>query len=122
MNNIKKHWKIIVIVLLVIFGMNKCTTSCSQSTVINNQEIVIDSLEKRVDTLKNIVNMQSLEISQMTSRINDNKEIAIGNNEIWRDSVTVLSKRLQDMTAKYDNEVKEHNKTKKELKKLQENK
>lgn len=122
MENIKKHWKMILIVLLIIFGMNKCTTSCNRSSTINKQTIVIDSLKNRADSLVRVIDLQNAEISQMNLRINDNKAISLGNNAYLQDSIIILNGRLQNMSKMYKNEVKEHNKTKKELKKLQENK
>lgn len=122
MAKFKKHWKTILIIVLTVFGMSKCTTACNRSSTIDKQTVAIDSLKHRSDSLLKVTDMQSLEINQMNSRINDNKEIAIGNNTYWQDSVTVLNVKLRNMTNKYDNEVKEHNKTKKELKKLQESK
>lgn len=122
MKNIKKHWKTILIVLLVIFGMNKCTQSCSRSSTIDKQTVIIDSLKTRTDSLSKVIDLQNAEISQMNLRINDNKAISLGNNAYLQDSIIVLNGRLQNMSKMYENEVKEHNKTKKELKKLQENK
>jgi len=39
MEFVKKNWKIILIVLLILFGMNKCTVSCNRSTKIDKQQI-----------------------------------------------------------------------------------
>ena len=44
MEKIKKHWKTIVIVLLVLFGCSKCTKSCSVQTRYNNYVEVTDSI------------------------------------------------------------------------------
>lgn len=38
MEFIKKHWKEILIVLLIIFSLNKCTVACNRDTKINKQE------------------------------------------------------------------------------------
>jgi peptidoglycan hydrolase CwlO-like protein len=39
MEFVKKNWKIILIVLLILFGMNKCTVSCNRGTKIDKQQI-----------------------------------------------------------------------------------
>ncbi len=39
MEQIKKYWKEIVICLLLIFGMNKCTQSCSRGNALNESEV-----------------------------------------------------------------------------------
>ena len=57
MEFIKKNWKIIVIVLLVLFGMNKCTVSCNRGTTINKQQIELfqkDSIIKAQNDSLNI--------------------------------------------------------------------
>ena len=58
MNKLKKNWKEILIVLLILFGMNKCTVSCTRGSKLNkaNQEIVYkDSLNKAMaDSIKSL--------------------------------------------------------------------
>ena len=48
---IKKNWYIIVIVILLIFGMNKCTTSCNRGHEINNLK---QEVSKRDSLLQNL--------------------------------------------------------------------
>ena len=58
MNKLKKNWKEILIVLLILFGMNKCTVSCNRGSKLNkaNQEILYkDSLNKAMtDSIKSL--------------------------------------------------------------------
>lgn len=58
MNKLKKNWKEILIVLLILFGMNKCAVSCNRGSKLNkaNQEIVYkDSLNKvMADSIKSL--------------------------------------------------------------------
>ena len=58
MNKLKKNWKEILIVLLILFGMNKCTVSCNRGSKLTkaNQEIVYkDSLNKvMTDSIKSL--------------------------------------------------------------------
>ena len=83
MEKIKKNWHIIVIVLLLLFGMSKCTQSCNRSTEINKNVIMIaqrDSLikvlEDSVVTLNHKSNQEKLIKSQKESldKINDAKK------------------------------------------------
>lgn len=48
MEKIKKNWKIIVIVLLFIFGLNKCTQSCNRQGVIDKQAIEIQQMDSTI--------------------------------------------------------------------------
>lgn len=58
MDKIKKNWKEILICILILFGINKCTVSCNRGSKLNkaNQEIVYkDSVNKvMVDSIKNL--------------------------------------------------------------------
>ena len=57
MEFIKKNWKNILIVLLVLFGMNKCTVSCNRGTKIDKQQIELvqkDSIIKAQNDSLNI--------------------------------------------------------------------
>lgn len=68
MNKLKKNWKEILIVLLILFGMNKCTVSCNRGSKLNkaNQEIVYkDSLNKAMaDSIKSL----NVTISNLTDK------------------------------------------------------
>lgn len=80
MEKIKKYWKEILIGLLVLFGMNKCTQSCNRDNVIQKQLVTIhhqDSVivELAADTLE-----KAHRIAVMNERINTanaNTQIAI---------------------------------------------
>ena len=58
MNKLKKNWKEILIAILILFGMNKCTVSCNRGSKLNkaNKEIVYkDSLNKAMtDSIKSL--------------------------------------------------------------------
>lgn len=58
MNKLKKNWKEILIAILILFGMNKCTASCNRGSKLNkaNQEIAYkDSLNKvMTDSIKSL--------------------------------------------------------------------
>ena len=57
MDFIKKNWKIILIVLLVVFSLNKCTVACNRDTKINKQQIELvqkDSIIKAQNDSLNI--------------------------------------------------------------------
>lgn len=41
----KNHWQIFVIVLLLLFGVSKCTQSCNRQGLIDKEEIQIEQLD-----------------------------------------------------------------------------
>ena len=68
MNKLKKNWKEILIVLLILFGMNKCTVSCNRGSKLNkvNQEIVYkDSLNK---AMTDSINSLNVTIANLTDK------------------------------------------------------
>ena len=49
MEKLKKNWYLIVIVILLVFGLSKCSQSCNRQTTIDNTNI---ELAKRDSTIK----------------------------------------------------------------------
>ena len=45
LDKIKKNWKIILIIVLMVFGLNKCTQSCNRQTKIDEQTVKIEQLD-----------------------------------------------------------------------------
>lgn len=58
MEKIKKNWKTILIVILLLFSLNKCTVSCNRGSKLKkaNEELVIkDSIIKTLsDSVKSL--------------------------------------------------------------------
>ena len=55
MKKIKKNWHIIVIVLLLLFGMSKCTQSCNRSAEIDKNVVTIEKKDSLIKVLKDSV-------------------------------------------------------------------
>lgn len=45
LDKIKKNWKTILIVILLLFALNKCTQSCNRQTKIDEQTTKIEQLD-----------------------------------------------------------------------------
>lgn len=118
MEKIKKHWKVILIVLLVIFGMNKCTTSCNRGSTINKQTTQIEELTKQNDSLLKVCDMQSLQIDEMGRGRDMLSGLATGNQQLLMDSIGSLVNQNAELRAKNVKLQGELNSTKKELKRL----
>lgn len=81
MEKIKKNWHIIVIVILLLFGMSKCTQSCNRSTEINKinttieqKDSLIKVLEDSVVTLNHKIDLLSNDKSNQEKLIESQKE------------------------------------------------
>ena len=55
MEKIKKNWQIIAIVLLLVFGMSKCTQSCNRSAEISKNILTIEKKDSLIKVLKDSV-------------------------------------------------------------------
>lgn len=56
MDWLKTHWKEVVIGLLVVFGLNKCTQSCNRQTIIDEKVSQITIIENNKDSIINVLN------------------------------------------------------------------
>ena len=56
MDWLKNHWKEVVIGILVIFGLNKCTQSCNRQTTIDEKVTEITVMTNTKDSIINILN------------------------------------------------------------------
>ena len=55
MEKIKKNWQIIAIVLLLVFGMSKCTQSCNRSSESDKNVVIIEKNDSLIKVLKDSV-------------------------------------------------------------------
>jgi len=120
METIKKNWKIIVIVFLILFGMNKCTVSCNRSTTINKQQVEL--LQK-----DSIIKAQSDSLKLFAIRWDENKKgqenyqnLATGTKQELTDIINEMKNTISTMTNKIQSLTNENNKLKKENKQLKE--
>ena len=82
---LKKHWKTIVIILLAIMFLSKCTSSGNYKRKYNKQlkqtEYVVDSMNtvysnssKYIDSLKHVIVYKDNEINSLKEQLNIYKE------------------------------------------------
>ena len=124
MKFIKKNWKIILIALLVIFSLNKCTVACNRSHTIDNQAIEIvkkDSIIKSKSDSLNILKIRWNDAQQSQSTY---QGIAIGNqqsllNEIesLNNIVNAYKDQVNKLKSQNNKLTKENNKLKEQLNK-----
>lgn len=74
MEFIMKKWQIIVIVLLLLFGMSKCTSSCTNSHKFEESEKTrieqVDSLNNVINTLNDSISILNTKITVYEERVN----------------------------------------------------
>lgn len=88
---IKKNWKIILIFVLVLFGMNKCTVSCNRQGEIDRLNVQIEQMDS---TYKYDVSERDSKIELLTDSLDDlNKDY---NHLIDKYNITVESNSRMD--------------------------
>ncbi len=69
LDKIKKNWKIILIVILLLFGLNKCTQSCNRQTKIDEQTTKIEQLDSALQKKNSEVVSLKRDTSDYLNRI-----------------------------------------------------
>lgn len=96
-NFLVKHWKDILIVLFVLFGVSKCSQSCTSNLKIKNinkelvkKDSIIDSLNQvivekvyDIELLNEKINVQGVQLENhyKIDSINASKEVHVLKNE-----------------------------------------
>lgn len=118
MDFIKKNWKIILIILLVLFGMNKCTVSCNRGTKINKQQTELVQKDS-------IIKAQSDSLKMFAIRWDENKKgqenyqnLAVGTKQELSNTIDDMKNTINMMTIRIQTLTNENTKLKKENKQL----
>lgn len=112
MNKIKKNWKSILIVLLVLFSLNKCTVSCNRQGIIDKQNIEIvkqDSLIKAQNDSIRILNVELIGKNDKEDALNNAHNLG---NDYYTYTISKLNdsiKSLKSSNTKKDKEIKKLN-------------
>ena len=115
----KKNWKNILIAVLALFSLGKCTQSCNRSLRVDELESevatkdsTIDSLTKQVDLLKidtadyiGQINLYRGFTETMTINMDRQNTIAEKNAQIHAEQSTKI-KRLEEQVKNKENDVK----------------
>lgn len=120
MEKIKKYWKEILICLLIIFGLNKCTVACNRDSKINKQNIELvqrDSIIKVQTDSLNILNVRWDENQKGQANY---QNLATGTKQDLENQVTQLTSENNNLNDKINQLISEINKLKKENSQLKE--
>lgn len=120
MKKIKKYWKEIIIGLLVIFSLNKCTTSCSRGTIIKKQNIEIVQKDSIIKVQSDSLNILKIRWNDAQTSQSTYQGIALGNQQELFRNIDGLNQKILIL----DNTIKkletENKKLKQENKQLKE--
>lgn len=118
MEKVKKYWKEILIGLLVIFCLNKCTTSCSRGRIIKKQNIEIIQKDSIIKSQSDSLNILKIRWTDAQKSQSTYQGIAMGNQQELVNMVGEMKTTIETMTSKIQQLTNENSKLKKENKQL----
>jgi len=69
MEKLKKNWHIIVIIVLMLFGLSKCTQSCNRQSIIDKQKLEI----QKQDSIKQVLNDSIITLNHKIDLLSNDK-------------------------------------------------
>lgn len=118
MEKVKKYWKEILIGLLVIFCLNKCTTSCSRGRTIKKQNIEIVQKDSLIKVQSDSLNILKIRWTDAQTSQNAYQGIAMGNQQELVNQINQLQSENVDLQVKNNSLSIENKKLKAEIKNL----
>ena len=118
MEFIKKNWKIILIALLIVFSLNKCTVACNRDTKINKQQIELVQKDSIIKAQADSLNAFSIRWEENQKGQANYQNLAIGTKEELVNTIGDMKNTIEFMTNKIQTLTNENNVLKKENKQL----
>lgn len=119
MEYIKKNWKIILIAILVIFSLNKCTVACNRDTIINKQETEIIYKDSIIKAQSDSLKMLSIRWDENQRGQQNYQSLAIGTKQELTARIEELKNTINNLSIDNANLKKENKQLKAHLKKYE---
>ena len=112
MNKIKKHWNTILIVLLIIFSLNKCTVACNRDTTISKQETEIIQKDSIIKAQEDSLSILKIRWNDAQKSQSTYQGIAIGNQQSLLNEIESLNNEINALKIHNNKLIKENNQLK----------
>lgn len=119
LDTLKRNWKNIVLIILVLFSFSKCTSSCSRGKEIDRLNYQIVQMDSVITAQGIAFDKQSIELEGAKTSIDNYKGIATGNQKELVDKVTQLTEENKNLQSRINSLVKERDKLKKQVEELE---
>ena len=96
MEKLKKNWHLIVITILLIFGLSKCSQSCNRQTTIDTQNI---ELAKRDSTIK-VMNDSIITLSHKIDLLTNDKTNQEKLVETQQDAINKINEAKKNINVR----------------------
>ena len=120
MEKIKKYWKEILICLLVVFSLNKCTVACNRDTKINKQQTEIIQKDSIIRSQSDSLKAFSIRWEENQRGQENYQNLATGTKQELVNTIGKMKNTIEFMTNKIQQLTFENNQLKKENKQLKE--
>ena len=119
LETLKKNWKNVLLILLVLFSMSKCTSSCSRGREIDRLNYQIVQMDSVITAQGIAFDKQSIELEGAKNSIDNYKGIATGNQRELVDKVSSLTEQNRTLQNQVNTLTKERNKLQKQVNELE---
>lgn len=121
-DKVKRNWKNIALILLLLFSMTKCTSSC-------NKQKQIDKMDYQIVQMDSVITANGIELDKLNMRLDDAKTsidsykgIATGNQQELINKVSELSEENKKLKNQVTSLTKENTNLRKEIDELEKQK
>lgn len=118
MKKIKQYWKEILIGVLVLFGMNKCTQSCNRNQVVNKQQTEINQKDSLIKVQRDSLNILKIRWTDAQASQSTYQNIALDTKQDLLNEKNSLENEVATLKQKVNSLTKENNKLKQDIKNL----
>ena len=118
-DKIKRNWKNILLIILILFSVNKCTSSCTRGKQ-------IDKLNYQIVQMDSVIHANGIELDKLNMRLDDAqtsidsyKGIATGNQRDLVDKVSTLTEENKQLKKQVTSLAKENTKLNQKISELE---
>lgn len=118
-DKIKRNWKNILLIILILFSVSKCTSSCTRGKQ-------IDKLNYQIVQMDSVIHANGIELDKLNMRLDDAqtsidsyKGIATGNQRDLVDKVSTLTEENKQLKSQVTSLTKENTKLNKKISELE---
>ena len=97
LDTLKRNWKNIVLILLILFSFSKCTSSCSKGKEIDRLNYQIVQMDSIITAQGIAFDKQSIELEGAKTSIDNYKGIATGNQKELVDKISKLTEEKHQL-------------------------
>lgn len=118
MKKIKQYWKEILIGVLILFGMNKCTQSCNRNQTINKQKTEINKKDSIIKVQNDSLNILKIRWADAQASQSTYQNIALDTKQDLINDKNVLEVENTTLKQKVNSLTQENNKLKQRIKNI----